>query len=244
MRKKINFNAISLIISILVICFTVSSYVFAVWQEPTAGPPGNNILPPINVSSTGQNKLGDFGIGGGSGQPVYWLSNYYGTLRFNSASPAGTRLVIGQDGNVGIGTTGPDNKFEVMGADSRSIRFDVNTNVDALRTVQLIFDNAENDATDALSVISSRLTNGSAGNATTDLAFEVSKLGTESEAMRINSSGNVGIGTTGPGAPLNVASASGIQARFDNTGAGQQLTITNSVQSGVQTPIISSNAYL
>src|SRR3989338_9200810 len=106
-RKKINFNAISLIISILVICFTVSSYVFAVWQEPTAGPPGNNILPPINVSSTGQNKLGDFGIGGCSGQPVYWLSNYYGTLRFNSASPAGTRLVIGQDGNVGIGTTGP-----------------------------------------------------------------------------------------------------------------------------------------
>src|SRR3989344_7901926 len=492
MRKKINFNAISLIISILVICFTVSSYVFAVWQEPTAGPPGNNILPPINVSSTGQNKLGDFGIGGGSGQPVYWLSNYYGTLRFNSASPAGTRLVIGQDGNVGIGTTGPtmaltvagqqlitstapeldwnksnasanegrwriegdtakimsfravndaindstewmratrssgitmssvtfpngnvgigtaspdsnyrltvagggvkaenssaqpagyfssagggraiqtgtgsilfanlagagsrmviadasgvlstqsvpsgingggadnyiprwsgtsalensviyqtdtgnvgigttspstllntysasvtnslkvegrasgsnavselwlasdtganakefriqavggshgtqankltfydqtagayrmvidnsgnvgigttgpDNKFEVMGADSRSIRFDVNTNVDALRTVQLIFDNAENDATDALSVISSRLTNGSAGNATTDLAFEVSKLGTKSEAMRINSSGNVGIGTTGPGVALHVDAPSSI----------------------------------
>src|SRR3989338_1279816 len=115
MRKKINFNAISLIISILVICFTVSSYVFAVWQEPTAGPPGNNILPPINVSSTGQNKLGDFGIGGGSGQPVYWLSNYYGTLRFNSASPAGTRLVIGQDGNVGIGTTGPTMALTVAG---------------------------------------------------------------------------------------------------------------------------------
>src|SRR3989338_2469641 len=135
-------------------------------------------------------------------------------LTFYDQTAGAYRMVIDNSGNVGIGTTGPDNKFEVMGADSRSIRFDVNTNVDALRTVQLIFDNAENDATDALSVISSRLTNGSAGNATTDLAFEVSKLGTKSEAMRINSSGNVGIGTTGPGAPLDVNATDGKHIRL------------------------------
>ncbi len=115
MRQKINFGAISIIISALVICFTVSSYIFA-WTEPTVAPPGGNVFPPINVSVTGQSKLGDLGIGGGSGQPTYWLSNVGGALRFNSTSPVATRLVIGQDGNVGIGATSPGYKLDVAGS--------------------------------------------------------------------------------------------------------------------------------
>jgi len=41
--------------------------VFAVWTEPSATPPNNNVSAPINVGSSPQSKLGDFGIGGGAG---------------------------------------------------------------------------------------------------------------------------------------------------------------------------------
>src|SRR3989338_316322 len=220
MRKKINFNAISLIISILVICFTVSSYVFAVWQEPTAGPPGNNILPPINVSSTGQNKLGDFGIGGGSGQPVYWLSNYYGTLRFNSASPAGTRLVIGQDGNVGIGTTGPGAPLDVNATDGKHIRLQEGItdygeigygyNVGNKSSTWI----GTNINSTSLSRAQSNTANSSwyalfNSNADVFTVNRIAPAGSDSTFLTINSSGNVGIGTASPDSNYRLTVAGG-----------------------------------
>ena len=48
------------------------------------------------------------------------------------------------------------------------------------------------------------------------------------EAMRINSSGNVGIGITNPSVNLEVAGTSGIRARYDTSGAGLLINQTSS----------------
>lgn len=112
---KPNYKSITLVLGLIAFSFLFVWYAFAQWTEPSVPPPGGNVDAPINISSTPQNKLGDFGIGGGGGQPIYYLSNLGGTLQFESTSPAGTRLVIGQDGNVGIGTVSPSTKLQVDG---------------------------------------------------------------------------------------------------------------------------------
>jgi len=68
------------------------SYVYA-WTAPTATPPGGNVSAPINTSATAQYKDGAIGFGG--------LIRGYANAIF--------------DGNVGIGTTAPGSKLEVVG---------------------------------------------------------------------------------------------------------------------------------
>jgi len=112
MKKKRIFQ---LTFSILFSTLLVASLVYA-WTAPSQNPPSDNVKAPINVSDAAQSKLGDFGLGGGVGQPLYWLKNIGGTLYFSSTNPAGDRVVIGQDGKVGIGVSGPAEKLEVSGA--------------------------------------------------------------------------------------------------------------------------------
>jgi len=193
--KKINFGAISVIISVLVICFTVSSYIFA-WTEPTLPPPQGNVAAPINVSATSQSKLGNFGIGGQTGQAIYWFYNDFGTLKFNSTNPTGTRMVIGQDGNVGIGTTGPNQKLQVVGG-----QFGV-----------------FNGTADRGLTINPGLTAGIVDIYSDYLGGSEAKLHLSSYSDRagaggvtIQSGGNVGIGTTSPGYKLDVNGALRLQ---------------------------------
>ena len=110
-----NKKIFQLTFSILFSTLLVVSLVYA-WTAPSQNPPNDNVEAPINVSDAAQSKLGNFGLGGGVGQPLYWLKNVGGALYFSSTNPAGDRMVIGQDGNVGIGTTGPAEKLEVDGA--------------------------------------------------------------------------------------------------------------------------------
>ena len=112
MKKKKIFQ---LTFSILFSTLLVIGLVYA-WTAPTQNPPAGNVEAPINVSDTAQSKIGNFGLGGGAGQPLYWLKNIGGTLYFSSTNPSGDRVVIGQDGKVGIGIIGPAEKLEVNGA--------------------------------------------------------------------------------------------------------------------------------
>ncbi|PIP23676.1 MAG: hypothetical protein COX36_01985, partial [Candidatus Nealsonbacteria bacterium CG23_combo_of_CG06-09_8_20_14_all_38_19] len=62
MTKSIPPKIIALVFGILVLCFSISFYIFA-WTEPSANPPQGNVDVPLNVSGTPQGKLGNLGVG-------------------------------------------------------------------------------------------------------------------------------------------------------------------------------------
>jgi hypothetical protein len=105
-------------------------------------------------------------------------------IRTNGGSEA---MRIDSSGNVGIGTTSPDNKLQIYnGADA-----DIILRVDgADASTEYI----------ALGIQSGLgvLRAGGVGTTSTGLRFDVANAGLESERMRIDSSGRVGIGTTSP----------------------------------------------
>jgi len=91
--------------------FLVGYYVLAVWTEPSATPPGSNVDAPINVGTTSQTKTGNLTIQAGY--------NFYAPNMYDSDSgtyfvdPTGATSAI-LAGNVGIGTTGPDRRLDVL----------------------------------------------------------------------------------------------------------------------------------
>ena len=92
MKKQISYKIVSLVFSILVLCFAIAFYAIG-WDEPTDSPPGGNVPAPLNTSSEAQAKIG-------------------GLLLNTGGYPNG--LIVDQ-GNVGIGTTEPGAKLHVGG---------------------------------------------------------------------------------------------------------------------------------
>jgi hypothetical protein len=112
------------------------------------------------------------------------------SLRF--VTNATDRMIIDNAGQVGIGTTSPNSKLEVVDGD---IRINDQTNG---ATRKLYFD--MRNTSGAQSDFSIQANEGS-------LLFYSESQATE--YMRIASDGNVGIGTTSPSAPLEVTSTTG-----------------------------------
>ena len=95
MKKQISYKIVSLVFSILVLCFAIAFYAVG-WDEPGTSPPGGNVPAPLNTGDTAQDKTGPLRIGG--------------VFRTDSQT---VLAVLG--GNVGIGTTSPGAKLEVQG---------------------------------------------------------------------------------------------------------------------------------
>lgn len=79
------------------------------FTEPAVAPPGGNVGAPINVSGTAQTKAGKLNIGGGLS---YWITKVGDSFALENDSGL-INFVVGQDGNVGIGTTNPNNALVI-----------------------------------------------------------------------------------------------------------------------------------
>jgi hypothetical protein len=183
-------------------------------------------------------------VEGGSGAasiPVAWIHNsgnatgYDGTVistvndgadaevlhvRTNNTTYSnGTSLMLVRgDGNVGIGTTVPNSLLHIdTGANSAA-----NFRLGADRTVAnaAVGQLAGDWNGTIVSKIAFKTGDDTTNKDNGEIAFEVAAAGSTAEAMRIDSSGNVGIGTTAPNARLEIksdgSSATGAEIRLQH----------------------------
>ena len=123
------------------------------------------------------------------------------------------------DGNVGIGTASPSARLDVIGVGLSSLFRVSNTDADATTKYGTFmgrhYTNSEENITGMLLTSSSSVTGGAvsigggitSANAVNEIKFYTAANNTTltgSERMRITSTGNVGIGTTGPFSTLQV----------------------------------------
>ena len=140
------------------------------------------------------------------GDTESWVVGYEGgsNNRFIIYGPATSRdyrMVILDNGNVGIGTTSPAHPLDVVGSSHTYIGILAGTNSSAGLRLR-------NDARDW------------DVNIRTDDKFSVYDQTASAARLTIDTSGNVGIGTTSPAAPLSFANATGQKIDFYHSTGG------------------------
>ena len=165
---------------------------------------------PLNVSATsGRNAplatiQSTGATGGGSGFDVGLLvdiSAYASsTSALNVKSASTSRFWVGTDGNVGIGTTSPVNLLTVES--TSNVRATIRNSTETTSygsSLDFATGSGSLSSTNVVGRVVGLITQADPSTLQSALAFHTNSGDNVSEKMRIDSSGNVGIGTTGPG---------------------------------------------
>jgi hypothetical protein len=203
---------------IIVSVMITTAIIYAAWQEPKSVPPNDNVPAPINVGPLTQSKAGAFGVSG-----VFTTDN------------ATFLAVIGSGVNIGATTT-PQAKLEVMKdlmVSASNPFFYLNgtwqqspnrASIGIRSAGEVVMNSNRNNP----NMVDWEIKYGSGTYPFPNDAFYISRktspTSTPSYYMLINSSGNVGIGTTAPQTKLTVYgnTSGGLDntARFQNTTIG------------------------
>jgi hypothetical protein len=162
----------------------------------------------------------------------------------NGGAGGNVRLLVQRDGNVGIGTTAPSAKLHVDGDINNYVGIgasdDVRKGIVAYDTtaqaagvggqIALGYKYTNAGAYTFGAIIKMYKANGTTGNYSSGLKFQVRESGTSlSSKMVLTPEGNVGIGTTSPGAKLEVVGTSYLRGDTYTDRllpyTGQQLTL-------------------
>ena len=123
-----------------------------------------------------------------------------------------TRLYVKEDGNVGIGTSNPAKPLEISASGGSAVIRLTNTDSvvssgEALGSIEWQSNDASTPGGTGTQGIIKVIDSNTFGNAY-DMTFSTGDGGSTTEKMRIDSSGNVGIGKTSPAAELDVFASS------------------------------------
>jgi hypothetical protein len=155
--------------------------------------------------------------------------------RIQSNSTAGSGMTVLANGNVGIGTTGPTYPLDISGTPGVGNLYDMLRLQNSTPAVtnngsEIVF--ASNRTTGGMTSVGAiggmitDITNGSYKGA---LIFSTANNATPAERMRIDNSGNVGIGTATPSAnlKLQVNGAAASKTNVITSGASVDLSLSN-----------------
>ncbi|MBI3294920.1 MAG: NYN domain-containing protein, partial [Deltaproteobacteria bacterium] len=173
-----------------------------------------------NAGANGQLLLTDTGAVANSHYGEIGFSQ--GAFSINTMTDAlatTTRMVIDTNGNVGIGTTGPDFKLKVVGAVDQLLRVQ-STSGNALIDIQSLDSGGVAALRFADTTIKWELWKDTNG------FFQIRDT-TAGARLLINTSGNVGIGTTSPGTLVAIHGSAPILTLGDSQSSGAQYRLRN-----------------
>lgn len=162
-------------------------------------------------------------------------------------SEGGTEIMrIASDGNVGIGTTSPYTKLDVNGSTGLKVYATTGTDLNSVGSIALGDGNRSANYTGLYRGTS--ISGGAASIALTlgaydYIGFNVSAttLGSQTERMRINASGNVGLGNTSPATRIDIfGNGGGVTSTVrlgSNTNDSGTIQFFNSTASSVNSTI-------
>jgi hypothetical protein len=195
-------------------------------QSPASGG-GNGITIKRNDNGTDQ-RVGAISFGNTVDSDLAQITvqtssgnNGDGNLLFHTQPNGGStteRMRIDASGNTGIGTTDPSTRLSVRAGSANGIELDQDSDL-ATDSARLFFNSSSGGYSIFNTSGSLRFNSGATAG---------SSSGTE--RMRIDSSGNVGIGTDSPSNPLHVATSSTDVAKFATTGAYTFVTLDNATR--------------
>jgi hypothetical protein len=193
----------------------------------SAGSTTDGVKLVMEVANTSGNG-GEIGTvrDGGSFNPYMYFSTSAGV----GSSPV-ERMRIDSSGNVGISTTSPSNKLHVYNTASADVALLESTQVFST----LAFKSSTNASTVTIGI-------DGAGNASFENKLSSGNMTfvtNGSERVRIDSSGNVGIGTSSPSKPLHISSSENQLARFESTDSYGGIELCDNT-SGTAKPLISA----